>query len=714
MKLIPREVNVIRGGEGTERRFTVGNVGRILNILREKMYSDPIRAIAREISCNARDAHREVGTPDLPIQIQLPNSLDPHLKIKDWGPGICPDRMYNIFIRYGNSTKSNDNVQLGCWGLGSKTPFAYSDQFSIITTTGGVKRTYIAFIDESDEGAMRLMSEEETDEPTGTEIIVPVKEKDWEAFAVAVISETKFWDIKPILKGRNPAPVYPTQELLLKGEGWKLFKKDNYCEDSFAIVDGIGYKIEPYKFDYEHRDLLNSGVYMYFGIGDVALAASREQLHYDDAGLTKNAILKRIESIRQSAKDHLKDKVIACASLTEASRCCCSLKTRLKSVLPDELNDITWNGRRCDTEYQTFDTVKFKVDSYILKRGYRGTRLKRRENVKEISLEEKNLVIFNDVTRKVPPRDRIMKILGETDSGDHPTVKCIYAITLRNSTSKVSHDLAVKLVEGDDLFNQIDVGYFSSTSGTERKPRSSTGTSVRSKGYVWDPDFTGTVRKCDYYWEPRNMDFEDGEGIYVVLADNKQYILPKDGGSSISTSIIRSLSAKLDCKIYGVRSKDVSKLGPEWKSLFDAVTEVINDEFEDENELVELANAVFEDQHTLRRKWGWLANAIKENNDLLEPGLLRNYYDQSIEIEKKVLEHKDVWNLSCVTHPQLHKTTTEDKKSSLKKMGTKVENRYPLIRNLSYYNVDGKAVIEYVNAIEFRKNNKESAAIQAA
>ena len=54
-----------------EESFTVGNLGRIFKILRNSMYANPVKAICREIASNARDAHREIGTPEKPFVIKL-------------------------------------------------------------------------------------------------------------------------------------------------------------------------------------------------------------------------------------------------------------------------------------------------------------------------------------------------------------------------------------------------------------------------------------------------------------------------------------------------------------------------------------------------------------------------------------------------------------------------------------------------------------------
>ena len=51
------------------------DMGIILEILRSKMYKNPVAAICREISSNSRDANREVGKKEIPIRISIDDSL---------------------------------------------------------------------------------------------------------------------------------------------------------------------------------------------------------------------------------------------------------------------------------------------------------------------------------------------------------------------------------------------------------------------------------------------------------------------------------------------------------------------------------------------------------------------------------------------------------------------------------------------------------------
>ena len=53
---------------------------------------------------------------------------------------------------YGESTKRGTNEQIGQLGLGSKSAFAYGDNFIINSYVKGTKTTYNAFIDPSDVG----------------------------------------------------------------------------------------------------------------------------------------------------------------------------------------------------------------------------------------------------------------------------------------------------------------------------------------------------------------------------------------------------------------------------------------------------------------------------------------------------------------------------------------------------------------------------------
>ena len=85
MKLELKKTKVIRSNEFQDEMFGIGDLALIMDIIRNKMYSNPIRACCQEIMSNARDAHREVFKDNVPIEVKLPTNDDPSFHIRDFG-----------------------------------------------------------------------------------------------------------------------------------------------------------------------------------------------------------------------------------------------------------------------------------------------------------------------------------------------------------------------------------------------------------------------------------------------------------------------------------------------------------------------------------------------------------------------------------------------------------------------------------------------------
>src|ERR1035437_2541559 len=124
--------------------YSIGDHAIVVEILRNKLYSKKIQTICQEYISNCKDAHREVGNPKNNFEVVIPTRLNPIFRVRDVGPGISSERMSDVFLKYGNSTKRNDTTQIGGFGLGAKIWPAYSDSFTITTIICGVKRCYIS------------------------------------------------------------------------------------------------------------------------------------------------------------------------------------------------------------------------------------------------------------------------------------------------------------------------------------------------------------------------------------------------------------------------------------------------------------------------------------------------------------------------------------------------------------------------------------------
>lgn len=128
---------VIGGAENIE--FGISNSAEFFNILSSTLYTDQKLAVAREVLCNAWDAHVEQGITDRPVIITLNTEK---FSVQDFGKGIAREFIGPIYGTYGNSTKKHDGKQTGGFGLGCKAPFAYTDHFEVTSAHAGVKTIY--------------------------------------------------------------------------------------------------------------------------------------------------------------------------------------------------------------------------------------------------------------------------------------------------------------------------------------------------------------------------------------------------------------------------------------------------------------------------------------------------------------------------------------------------------------------------------------------
>ena len=301
------KANVVTQGVQGAVSFGIKQEGlaHIFNVLRNQLYSDKILAVLREYSCNAVDAHTEAGH-DRPIEVTLPSRLSLELKIRDYGTGLSETDIQEIYAFYGESTKRKSNSLIGQLGLGSKSAFAYGDNFVINSYYNGIKTTYNAYIDPSQIGQIAKLASASTNEANGVEIVIPVKPADCENFVNTARSLFTFFKVKPIVRGAANF-TYEEKPSIYSGADWRIFKADRnvYGRNCVAVMGNIGYTISSsaLKLD-ENNDaeatierlLSNCDIQLDVPIGELDIAASREGLQYTDR--TIDNIKKRILVIR--------------------------------------------------------------------------------------------------------------------------------------------------------------------------------------------------------------------------------------------------------------------------------------------------------------------------------------------------------------------------------------------------------------------------------
>lgn len=292
--LAHREVET--GGTTEVGTFSIKANGKAFKVLIDGLYSDKARAVVRELWSNAFDSHIAAGCADKPFDCHLPTVWEPWFTVRDFGVSMTHVGVMRLYTTVFESSKEDTNTQVGKLGLGSKSPFAYTDTFTVTAYLDGEKRTYSAFIGADYIPRIAHMSTTETTEPNGLEVSFPVKTDDIANFQIAAQRTALGFDVLPNIVGSDQLSV-GKKKVILSGTGWTIY--DSLGGQTAHAKQGcVVYPINAASITglpQAHWDILNSPILIEFPIGDLEIAASREGLGYDDT--TIRNIRARLDAI---------------------------------------------------------------------------------------------------------------------------------------------------------------------------------------------------------------------------------------------------------------------------------------------------------------------------------------------------------------------------------------------------------------------------------
>lgn len=280
----------------------------MFRILSSSIYANKIRALLREISANAADAHLMLGKPDLPFKVHLPSRLQPHLWIQDFGPGMSHEFVMERYQTYGESDKRNPIVYEGMseaemeaarryaetatggFGMGSKAPYAYTDQFAVESVHNGVLRRYAMHIGSDGMFQTDLVGEQPAppDWPHGVRVTVPVKTTDVDNFIAEAKQVFRWFRTTPeILNAQIKFPertiqtgsitFFEVSENIYEHQGMRLHMGD--CAYPILIPQ-LGSDFVSKLPTELARDMLNWNCAINVPMGSFDIAVSRESPDY--------------------------------------------------------------------------------------------------------------------------------------------------------------------------------------------------------------------------------------------------------------------------------------------------------------------------------------------------------------------------------------------------------------------------------------------------
>lgn len=697
--------------------FRIRNSAKAFNILSSGLYANKIRAIIRELSCNAVDSHVAAGKSDTPFDVHLPNALEPYFSIRDYGTGLSHEQVTQIYTTYFESTKTNSNEFIGALGLGSKSPFSYTDNFTVTAIQNNKKGIYTAFINEQGVPSIALMMEEETTDPNGVEVRFAVDDRyDFDKFRSEARYVYEYFKLRPVISGNAifefKDPTYKEENIVpgvhYVGEG--------HSRNSYAIMGNIKYPIEVPNAEKALgglHGLLGCGLVMEFNIGELDFQASREGLSYIPE--TIQAIKAKLEALNAQLAVHIANEADKIDNLWERAL---YLNKRHQDYLFTHAVAKYCN----DTNFELFtpqqsrwDALKqFKLDvnelankynivikSFTKSNSYAACSTNKPHNGYTMVTGQQVL----DQSWQIRVSDDVYFVVNDTKIGATERAKFHW----KNSKTK-THRSDVYVIEAADKSKPVKTGVFfkalmtppegqimKASSLLEKERKSGLGTNVtimlleegarRGRWNSTAPMVWHDAGKADsfdanetYYYLP--LSAFQCLGVYSDVKE-LHYHLQKSG---LFTGTI-----------YGVRKTDIDfiKTQKNWVNL---------DEFV-KGKLSKMGQA--DVLGLVKRSIDWndlyQYNAAKYVTNPNSPYVVLHTTFKDVKAEDQTRK------TSLETLCRVYKVQTQaniDPSALIDKYNKEIDGiykRYPLLKNISKYSTKGEDVAEYINLVDEKK-----------
>jgi hypothetical protein len=570
-------------------------LAHIFNVLRNQLYTDKIGAVVREYAANAYDANIEAGHDNTPIIITMPSPISKLFKIRDFGRGLSEQDIQDIYCFYGESTKRQSNAFIGQLGLGSKSAFAYGDNFVINSFTDGKVRSYNAFIDPSGIGQIALLSTQDTTERNGVEIVIPVKGEDANYFVRAVKRYLRFFKVRPTILGMDKAEIEKVFcKPISSGNGWAFYAN---TDDSrpMAIMGNIAYPIDRGSLkmvsnldsDVKIGYLMGSPIVLDFQIGDLDVAASREGLQYTERTIAN--IKAKCSAVIDTIVADIQKQINASAKSEFAAKKFLSEMDNMVSGFYQVRNivkNVRFNGNIITSDNVTItrkakgNPFRFQLMRY--RKNWNGNVQTHRMD--DFQARHDVEVIFNDLGHYNSGARYARYVASQ--SNDRSSV---YLLTIQRIEKVGAAEVYKSLKPEDFVTYAKEIAELKEVNGfcdddftfasTIVLPTNATTTTLSAKAkrtgalMIDVPNVNGWRNRTS--WKDCNVDKKTGNGLYVQVS-NYQVVLNENDHVRASTMIdlLKPFKNIDTSKIVGFTATQLkTKIGSGWERVEDKMRE---------------------------------------------------------------------------------------------------------------------------------------------
>lgn len=333
--MIPVQTNQMKSNTvaGKVGEFTIATSAKAFKILSSNLYKDKIASIIRELISNAVDSHKVAGTKE-PIIVTIPTRHYLNFEVEDFGTGLSETELFEVYTSYFSSNKTQSNELIGGYGLGSKSPFSYTDAFTITSRKDGVEVIGICAIGENGVPTLTIVAKNKTDKPNGVKVSVPVKaddvlkfdnRKNAVPFAECSIKFRHIVENNGISMKEEFELAKDNSELIaeMKAKGYALSKHGSR-NSIYIIIGGVDYPLKWADYDdFKYLKRINACINILVPIGQLDLTAGREEISEDATTQSRlKEYLTRVDKAIAEEAEKLsegKKPIEAAASLTALS-----------------------------------------------------------------------------------------------------------------------------------------------------------------------------------------------------------------------------------------------------------------------------------------------------------------------------------------------------------------------------------------------------------
>jgi hypothetical protein len=702
--------------------FRIRNSAKAFSILSSGLYANKIRAIIRELSCNAVDSHAAAGKRDTPFDVHLPNTLEPHFAIRDYGTGLSHQQVTQIYTTYFESTKTASNEFIGALGLGSKSPFSYTDNFTVTAIQNGKKGIYSAFINGEGVPSIALMMQEPTDEPAGVEVKFSVNDRyDFDKFRQEARIVYKHFALRPVVLG-NADFHFVDAEYESRDIVPGVHSYANGRSGSVAIMGNIAYPIEVPAADQsigDLRNLLGCGLEMHFGIGELDFQASREGLSYIPS--TVAAIKAKLEQVNAALTVVLAKEADAIENLWDRAVFLYKKKehrlwTTAVSQYAQDTDLPTYNNK----QYNRLARFDFKVEDLAAKYNIQIRQLHQVRHTKTVGTGKSTTEYADNHAKnaaghyitwqewQIPVDDSSHFIINDLKTGAGERARYHYRETGCDVYSR-----AIWVLDKADKTKSMDTAAFFAAiqepplarrfaaSALKQRERENMGRNV-------------SILKLErrggggYRRDEQDMVWRDAGDTSKFVATETYYYVPLSGFTMLSAKgytsgkelheDVKSLPGLFNGEIYGVRKSDIEdiKKKPNWKNFEEHIVEKLAAK-DNSKLLMSLVKSCLSNADML----GFVDNRmVLDDIDANSP--YAKLISMFVKVDKFTGNRYNIDRLFRKFAPNANLSP----EALVIKYQTEldaVNKRYPLLNKLSTYRVEASDIAEYISLIDQSK-----------